>query len=136
MSRHLRSDLVFRLSCWVLALVAFCQLLTAGVALAVRVEKAQEVKYVEKTLPPKIITVAGPTIASPPTPKPVELPPLPAATELPPPRPLSVPAIADPVVEQKVAEARKARVADDMMTAVTKVEAALELAPKDPNVLY
>jgi len=140
MSRHLRSDLVFRLSCWVLALVAFCQLLTAGVALAVRVERAQEVKIVEKVGPTKIITVAPevapPTVASVPTPKPVELPPLPEATTLPPPRPLSIPAIADPVVEQKVGEARKARVADDMATAITKVEAALELAPKDPNVLY
>jgi hypothetical protein len=143
MSRHLRSDLVFRLSCWVLALVAFAQLLTAGVALAVRVERAQEVKIVEKEGPPRIITVAPkaaePAVAvAPVAPKP-ELPPLPPAepaTQLPPPRPLSVPAIADPVVERLVAEARKARIADDMGAALTKVEAALDLAPKDPNVLY
>jgi hypothetical protein len=139
MSRHLRSDLVFRLSCWVLALVAFGQLLTAGVALAVRVERAQEVRIVEKEGPARIITVApaAPAVAEvPPTPKPVVLPPLPEATVLPPPRPLAVPAIADPVVERMAAEARKARLADDMATALTKVEAALDLAPKDPNVIY
>ena len=139
MSRHLRSDLVFRLSCWVLALVAFGQLLTAGVALAVRVERAQEVRIVEKEGPARIITVAAaaPAVAEvPPTPKTVELPPLPEATVLPPPRPLAVPAIADPVVERLVAEARKARLADDMGAALTKVGAALDLAPKDPNVLY
>lgn len=141
MSRHLRSDLVFRLSCWVLALVAFAQLLTAGVALAVRVERAQDVKIVEKVMPAKIITVApepaAPAVAvAPVAPKPVELPPLPEPTTLPAPRPLTVPAIADPVVERLVAEARKARLADDMATAMNKVEAALDSAPKDPNVLY
>lgn len=140
MPHHLRSDLVFRLSCWALALVAFAQLLTAGVALAVRVERAQEVKIVEKVVP-KIITVAReaapPAVAvAPPTPKPVELPPLPESTPLPPPRPLAVPVSADPMVERMVAEARKARLADDMATAINKVEAALDLAPKDPNVLY
>ncbi|MCW1923580.1 hypothetical protein OKA05_13530 [Luteolibacter arcticus] len=140
MPNHLRSDLVFRLSCWGLALVAFAQLLTAGVALAVRVERAQEVRIVEKVVS-KVITVAPeaapPAIAvAPPTPKPVELPPLPQTTPLPAPRPLSVPAIADPVVERLVAEARKARIADDMSTAMNKVEAALDIAPKDPNVLY
>jgi len=141
MSRHLRSDLVFRLSCWLLALVAFGQLLTAGVALAVRVERAQEVRIVEKEGPTRIITVAPepapPTVAEIPVAPKVELPPLPQdTTPLPPPRPLAVPAIADPVVERLVAEARKARVADDMATAMNKVEAALDVAPKDPNVLY
>jgi hypothetical protein len=141
MSRHLRSDLVFRLSCWVLALVAFAQLLTAGVALAVRVERAQEVKIVEKEGPTKIITVAPkaaePAVAvAPVAPKPMELPPLPEPTQLPAPRPLTVPMSADPVVERLVAEARKARLADDMATAMNKVEAALDTAPKDPNVLY
>jgi hypothetical protein len=140
MSRHLRSDLVFRLSCWVLALVAFGQLLTAGVALAVRVERAQEVKIVEKVVP-KLITVApeaapAAVAVAPPTPKAVVLPPLPEPTELPAPRPLTVPVSADPVVERLVAEARKARIADNMSTAMNKVEAALDLAPKDPNVLY
>ena len=107
MSRHLRSDLVFRLSCWVLALVAFGQLLTAGVALAVRVERAQEVKIVEKEGPTKIITVAPkaaePAVAvAPVAQKPVVLPPLPEPTTLPAPRPLTVPMSADPVVERLV----------------------------------
>lgn len=138
MPNHLRSDLVFRLSCWVLALVAFGQLLTAGVALAVRVERAQEVKIVERVVP-KVITVAPepapPAVAVVP-PKPVELPPLPETTPLPPARPLAAPLIADPVVERLVNEARKARVADDMASAITKLGEARKRAPKDPNVLY
>ncbi|MCW1885210.1 hypothetical protein OKA04_10765 [Luteolibacter flavescens] len=141
MPNHLRSDLVFRLSCWVLGLVAFAQLLTAGVALAVRVERAQEVRIVEKEVPSSIITMAPaapPAMAVvPPTPKKVvELPPLPEATVLPAPRPLTVPAIADPVVERLVSEARKARLADDMGAAITKLGEARSQAPQDPNVLY
>lgn len=139
MANHLRSDLVFRLSCWVLALVAFGQLLTAGVALAVRVERAQEVRIVEKVVP-KFINLAEPAPAAvavaPPTPKAVELPPLPESTPLPPPRPLLAPPIADPVVERLVTEARKARMADDMVTAMNKLEEADLRAPKDPTVLY
>jgi hypothetical protein len=139
MPNHLRADLVFRLSCWVLGLVAFGQLLTAGVALAVRVENAREVRIVEKVVP-KIITIAEPAppavAVAPPTPKPVELPPLPQSTPLPPPSPLAAPAVADPEVERLIAEARKARMADDMGTAFLKLQAAGDIAPEDPNVIY
>lgn len=133
-----KSELVFRLSCWTLGLVAFGQLLTAGVALAVRVEKAREVRVVEKEVP-KILTVTLPTVA-PTAPvaevAPVVLPPLPESTPLPPPRPLAAPPIADPVVERLVHEARRARVADDMGSAITKLEDAHAQAPEDPTVLY
>ncbi len=59
-----------------------------------------------------------------------------AEAPLPPPRPLLAPPIADPVVERLVNEARKARVAQDMISAIVKLEEAREKAPKDPNVLY
>lgn len=133
--------LAFRLSCWVLGLVAFSQLVTAGVALAVRVEGAREVKVVEKPVP-KIVTLAAPaTVESSPPPSAPSVaalppPPAPEAAPLPPPRPLLAPPIADPVVERLVNEARKARVAQDMMDAIVKLEEAREKAPKDPSVLY
>jgi hypothetical protein len=136
--RH--SNLVFRLSCWMLGLVAFAQLLTAGVALAVRVERAREVRVEEKVVT-KIVTVA----ATPPTPakevvavapaSPAALPP-PDPTPLPPARPLAAPPIADPVVERLVQEARGARVAGDMASAIVKLGEARDTAPKDPSVLY
>ncbi|WP_193212947.1 hypothetical protein [Luteolibacter marinus] len=132
-----RSNLVFQLSCWMLGLIAFAQLLTAGVALAARMERAQEVRIVEKVVP-KIVTIAQPVVAKPPPAPPVTaaLPPMPDPTPLPPPRPRSAPPIADPVVERLVVEARAARVLGDNMSAITKLESAKELAPKDPSVIY
>ena len=50
------ATLTFRLACWVLGLVAFIQLITGGVALAVRVENAREVR-IEKEIVTKIVTV-------------------------------------------------------------------------------
>lgn len=49
---------------------------------------------------------------------------------------LPAPFIADPEVEKWVADARAARVRDDLAAAILKLEAAEEKAPNDPNVLY
>jgi hypothetical protein len=135
-ARH--SHLVFRLSCWMLVLIAFAQLLGAGVALAVRFERAQEVRVEEKIVT-RVVTVA----AEPPKPAPEvvavappsPLPP-PEPTPLPPARPLAAPPIADPVVERLVQEARSARVAGDMASAIVKLDEARAKAPEDPSVLY
>lgn len=136
-----QSALTFRLSCWVLGLIAFGQLLAAGVGVAVRAERAQEVRVVEKVVP-QVVTIAAQqpkpakqVVAVPPA-SASALPPMPAATPLPPPRPLAAPPIADPVVERLVNEARASRVADDMMTAITKLDDARSMAPQDPSVLY
>ncbi len=123
-----------------LGLLAFAQLLTAGVALAVRMERSQQVRVEEKVVT-KIVTVA----AAPPKPAkevvavaPASPPPLPPPdpTPLPPARPLAAPPIADPVVERLVLEARKARLADDMASAINKLEEAQQLAPEDPSVHF
>lgn len=132
------STLVFRLSCWVLGLVAFAQLLGAGVALARRFEQAR-VPRIEEKVVTRIVTVAAAepkpakevVAVAPPSP----LPP-PDPTPLPPARPLAAPPIADPVVERLVREARAARVAGDMATAIVKLEEAREKAARDPSVLY
>lgn len=138
-----QSALTFRLSCWVLGMIAFGQLLAAGVAVAVRVERAREVRVEEKVVT-KVVTVAastpapkkGESVVAVAPPSAAALPPMPAATPLPPPRPLAAPPIADPVVERLVNEARAARVADDMMTAINKLDDARAKAPQDPSVLY
>lgn len=133
-----RSQLVFRLSCWVLALIAFAQLLGAGVALAIRVERAREIRVEEKIVT-RVVTVAAeapkpaPQVVAVAPPSP--LPP-PEPTPLPPARPLAAPPIADPVVERLVQEARSARVAGDMASAIVKLDEARAKSPKDPSVLY
>lgn len=132
------STLTFRLACWVMGLIAFIQIITAGVALAVRAENAREVR-VEERIVTKIVTVAakaepkkeaGPVVALPP---PL---PIPAEIQLPPARPLDAPLIADARVEQLVLEGREARVAEDMGRAIIKLEEALAIDPQEPNTLY
>jgi len=131
---------VFSLSCWALALVAFAQLLVAGMALATRFEDSLEARTIIKEVP-KLIAVRVPTfktessgsiISIPPT----ALPPPTASLPLPPPTPLATPQVADPMAERMVIEARQARVAGDMGVAIMKLEEALTQSPDDPNVFY
>lgn len=135
-----QSALTFRLSCWVLGMIAFGQLIAAGFAVAIRAERAQQVRVEEKVVTKYVTVAAQPKIkeqvVAVPPPSATALPPMPALTPLPPPRPLAAPPIADPVVERLVNEARAARVADDMATAITKLEDAKASAPEDPSVLY
>jgi len=132
--------LSFQLSLATLAVIAFAQLIGAAVALAARVEQAREVR-VEERVVTKIVTVEAerPSAAAPEPPATVALPPpppQPAEVPLPPPRPLDAPPIADPVVARLVDEAREARVAEDMGSAIVKLEEARERSPNEPNVLY
>lgn len=133
-----RPNLWFRLSCWVLGLIGFLQLLTAGVALAIRFEASREV-IVEEKVVTKLVNVAPKPAPAPEAPPVVALPPapeLPDEAPLPEARPLDAPKIADPVVERLVTEAREARVAEDMGEAIVKLEEALAKDPTEPNVHY
>lgn len=127
---------VFALACGGLGLMAFSQLLIAGMALAVRFEKGGEVriveKEVEKYVPIRIsVPVAGAEFK--PTPAPRAEPELPPQPE---PESVGIPKIADPRSERLVTEARQARVAGDMGLAIMKLEEALEESPDDVTVLY
>lgn len=122
-------------------MIAFSQVMVAGVGLAGRIHQAQQVKVVEKVVT-KVVTVSAPAAANsqvvvhavPPT---ADLPPpLPPEAPLPPPRMVSTPPIADPQVERLVMEARKARIAGDMSTAILKLEEARDRAPHEPNTLF
>jgi len=139
MARTQPHTLTFRISCWIMGIVAFVQLVVAGLALAMRMEATREVKVVEKVVTqivaaPKPEPIAAPRIEVDRDP----LPDLPAVVSvpLPPPRNLETPAIADPVTEKLVKEARNARISEDMMSAVTKLEQALQSSPNEPNALY
>jgi hypothetical protein len=148
--------LVFRLSCWMLGVIAFAQLISAGVALAMRVESGRAVKIVEKEVPSAPAVVLNRPVEAPapplmtlehrretPPPAPAAVPVLevmadhaPSLAPLPMPRPLEIPTTADPVTERLVKEARAARLAEDMLNAITKLEQALQQSPNDAMTLF
>ncbi|MEI6177614.1 MAG: hypothetical protein WCS43_12035 [Verrucomicrobiota bacterium] len=139
---------VFPVACWVLGLMAFTQLLVAGMAMATRLEDSRQVRVVEKEVLKSVVmrvpTTAAPTsipsssplalapgvISRPPAPPPLATSPSVSPT------PLRTPQIADPGSERMVDEARQARVAGDMGKAVMKLEEALSRSPEDPAVHY
>ena len=137
---------VYHASCWVLALVAFSQLLLVGIALAVRENPAREPKVVERVVTEYIQVPVSPEgdQEAPRVPEPLDVavPPavVPPAAEAEEwngePLGLNRPPIADPEVEALVEGAQGARVEQDLARAVTKLFAAEKLAPADPNVLY
>ena len=131
---------VFTLSCWALGLMAFSQLLVAGMALATRFDESREVRTVIKEVP-KLVVVRVPAagtagdqavavVSRPPLPQPV------VAQALPAPAPVAVPKVEDPRSERMVKEARQARVSGDMGLAIVKLEEALSQSPNDPSVHY
>ena len=131
---------VFALSCWALALMAFTQLLVAGLALATRFDESREVRTVIKEVS-KVVLVRVPAageandpvaavVSRPPQPPPVAAQPLPAPT------PIAMPKVDDPRSERLVKEARQACVAGDMVLAIVKLEDALTQSPDDPSVHY
>lgn len=134
---------VFPVACWVLGLMAFVQLLIAGMAMATRLEDSRQVRTIEKeVLRPVVMRV--PTQAAPSSPlalapgvisRPPGSPPA-AVSPMVPPTPLETPRIEDPGSERMVHEARQARVAGDMGKAVMKLEEALSRSPNDPAVHY
>jgi hypothetical protein len=139
-------QLTFRIACWLLAIMAFAQLVTAAVSLAMRLESTQLRPTAPATdaaiprvaineFPPPTRTAAAPVIDVPVTPaRPtiVEVPtaPVPHAQQL------AMPSIGDPVTERLWKEAKTARLAEDMMTAITKLEQALQQSPKQPHILF
>lgn len=143
----MKPNRVFAIACCALGLIAFSQLLIAGMALAARLENSSRIRIVEreveKIVPlhnpaPSILLGASPetnaasqiTLVPTPEKNSVEPPSIPEPTQL------VTPAIADPRAERLVNEARTARVAGDMGMAIVKLEEALQQSPKEPNALY
>jgi tetratricopeptide (TPR) repeat protein len=144
----MKPNRVFAIACCALGLIAFSQLLIAGMALAARLETSQKVRTVErevvKYIPnpnpaPTMLLGTAPNTTTPPN---ITLSPTPnknlttPLTPAPEPSQLSTPAIADPRAERLVNEGRTARVAGDMGMAIVKLEEALLQSPKEPNALY
>jgi hypothetical protein len=142
---------VYHAACWVLGLVAFVQLVLVGAALAVRGNEPSEPRVVERVvteyvpLPTPAMPQEAPSRA--PSPRPFSEPPARAAVSarVAPASPASSiammndmprPAIADPIVERLVGEARMAKVAGDLVLAILKLEEAQKSDAKEPNVLF
>jgi len=129
----------FAAACWCLGMMAFVQLLIAGMALATRLDESREVRVVEKeVLRPVAVRVPVPMPAESADPGVVSRPPVTMKPEIPavPPKPLDVPQVADPRSERLVRDARQARVAGDMGRAIIKLEEAVDQSPDDPSVRY
>lgn len=142
---------MFHISCWIIGLVAFVQLMLVGAALAFRNQQISQPKerivkeYVVVPGPPSAVVTAGDKKPEPITVVPPK--PLPEAKEvltdlesvakvaeeevlnLPPP-------VLDPIVEALLQDARQARVRGDLIEALTKLQEAEIREPRDPNVLY
>ncbi len=129
----MKGNRLFVGACCGLGLMAFSQLLIAGMALAVRFEEGKEVRVVEREVEKLVpIRISVPTA---PQEKPVERK-LPELPPVPQPQDLGVPAVVDPRAERLVKEGRTARVAGDMGLAIVKLEEALAESPDDPTVLF
>jgi tetratricopeptide (TPR) repeat protein len=130
----MKGNRLFVIACCGLGLMAFSQLLIAGMALAVRFDEGRQVRIVEKEVEKLVpIRISVPVAGDDPAPR-AEVR---VAPELPPePHQLAMPAIADPRAELLVQEGRKARIAGDMGKAIVKYEEALKQSPGDPTVFF
>ena len=143
----MKSNRTFALACCALGLIAFSQLLIAGMALAARLEDSQKIRIVEREVE-KLVPYPNPAPIQPLGAQPntntlpnITLDPSPnknpvASQSITEPTQLVTPAIADPRTERLVTEARTARVAGDMGMAIVKLEEALKQSPNEPNALY
>jgi len=142
---------MFHISCWVLGLVAFVQLMSVGVALAIQNQRTPEPE--ERIVKEYVVVPAArtaPTTVAPKKPEPIAVVPPKSLPELKKVLPdlesvakfaeedvLSLPPpVLDPVVEALLKEARKARVGGDVLLSLTKLQEAELREPRDPNVLY
>jgi hypothetical protein len=142
---------MFHISCWVLGLVAFVQLMSVGVALAFQNQRTPEPE--ERIVKEYVVVPAArtaPTTVAPKKPEPIAVVPPKSLPELKKVLPdlesvakfaeedvLSLPPpVLDPVVEALLKEARKARVGGDLLLSLTKLQEAELREPRDPNVLY
>ncbi|MDA7881984.1 hypothetical protein N9A94_06725 [Akkermansiaceae bacterium] len=139
---------VFHVSCWMLGLVAFVQLMSVGVALALKgtvqpeVETKVVTEYVVVPRPtpvrvtppkdaPKKVAVEVPDL------EPLALPDLEELDVPATPRVMDVaPPIKNPIVERLIEEAREARIKGDLVLAQTKLNEATHLEGDNANVLY
>ena len=142
----------FSIACWLLALIAFAQLITVGTALTVRNGQAPSA-VVEEPSQPVVNTPQEPIrprsiseiLASvddsntPETHNPIRVPailPTPSPRPLPPALASQNSTIANPRVERLIQESRALQIEDDIIRAVLKLDEAARIDPAEPAVHY
>lgn len=139
---------IFHVSCWVLGLVAFVQVMAVGVAVAFRNQRMGEPE--ERVVKEYVVVPPGnrgPVTVAPPRrakPAPVMMsddedlvPDLASVLEIGEDDVLdSPPVVLDPVVEELLKGASDARIQGDLHLAYTKLNEAQLKEPENPNVLY
>jgi hypothetical protein len=141
----------FTIACWLMALIAFAQLISVGTALTIRHGQPQE-KPLAAT--PRVTTPVGPIeprsvdqilkrYANEMTPlvgeaNPLRIPAAVAPTSTPQTTFTTpeYPTIADPRVERLVQESRKLHLSGDMMRSMLKLDEAERIDPAEPAVIY
>lgn len=131
---------LFSITCVVLAIVAFVQLIIAGLALAVRMEEMQQVKIIEREVEKFVpITVKVPELKKlNESAAPAKLVPntFLAPTQVPESEDHEYPLIENEKTARLVDEAKQARIAGDMATALVKLDEAKFESAEHPVVLY
>lgn len=136
---------VFQMTCWVLGLVAFVEVMTVGMAVAFRNQRAPAPE--ERVVKEYVMVPAerrAPVRVVPQKPKKApELSEADLIAELGPVAEVderevldAPPSILDPVVERLLEDAHDARIRGDLYEAHTKLNEAQLRDPKNPNVLY
>ncbi|MBT8037676.1 MAG: hypothetical protein KJO21_09040, partial [Verrucomicrobiae bacterium] len=146
--QHVRPT--FTITCWLMALIAFAQLITVGTALTTRNTLPPQQPTLATVTPPQkpiqprtlaqILASVGGNPLPPPTNHhtPVQIPAHPAVSPaiIAPPPAHHLPAIADPRVERLVQESRSLHMDGDMMRAMLKLDEAERIDPTEPAVTY
>lgn len=138
----------FTIACWLMALIAFAQLISVGTALTVRQGQTQEKNTAAA---PRATTPVGPiqprsvaqilqryasgTLPEKNEAAPLRIPAAPRNTARRAATP-EYPAIADARVERLVEESRKLHLEGDMMRAMLKLDEAGRIDPAEPAVIY
>lgn len=144
---HMRPT--FTITCWLLALIGFAQLITIGTALTVRsdqapqavIEKPKTAHHFQEPIQPRSVAEILASVSD--SPKTQAYKPLrvPAAPSNPQRSQSTTPAsqpstIANPRVERLIQESRTLQVEDDMMRAMLKLDEATRIDPTEPAVTY
>lgn len=150
----------FTIACWLLALIAFAQLISVGTALTVKqsntshpanhpklvtTSETRKTATTQQAIAPRSLdeilarygnnpegSSPAPSIATPHAPVSIRVP---TTVTLPPSTPFAPP-IADPQVEKLVQEARSLHMDGDMMRAMLKLDEAARIDPAEPAVIY
>lgn len=133
---------VFHVSCWIMGLIAFAQLMLIGAAMAFRTNPSLDPEVVTRvvteyvTVEPSGTNSVLPDYSNLTAEERMVIIKPKLGDDFEPEVLATAPAMDDPVLERLVNEARTARISGDTVRAIIKLEEAQHMEPKNPHVLY